>query len=137
MALCNGTADGVAPDDIAVKAGAEFRDALLRLVIYVAESESPGIAESPFEVIEQAPAKVAPHGISFRHRTVKGDQMLLKVHGAGSVPDFVLGVGAVGIGRAVFRDVNGGNIPELRGEPRHPVENGGGPMQSHGMPSRG
>src|SRR6201996_1074498 len=106
----------------AVEMRAELRCALLRRIIHVIETEAQAVAISPFEVVHQAPQKIAAHGEIFRHGPMQTDKVIAQVHDAVCIPDVSVGRKHVGGRAAVFGDVHLLHVPDLAQMPWRPVQ---------------
>nr|GEU28129.1 hypothetical protein [Tanacetum cinerariifolium] len=90
---------------VAVPDGAALERALLGRIVHVDDAEALGVARVPFEVVEQAPQEVTLDVHALQAGVVDGFQVAQHEVDAGVVRHFAVD-DAVGVGHAVFRDVD-------------------------------
>src|SRR6478735_11215317 len=115
-------ADRVARDDIAIKGHAEFGGPALGLEVDVIEPEALVETVYPFEIVHQAPKKIATDRHAFGGGALQLPQIVAQIHDAVEVVDLAVG-GHLGIRRrAVLADIDGIDVPDLGGNSRHPID---------------
>ena len=96
--------------DFAIPVTTIFDDAALGGIVGVDDAEALVIADSPFKVVHEGPDEVAEEGNAFADGLMGLKKVFAQVVEALGVVYLIVFAKRIGEGRAVFGDVDGGNV---------------------------
>src|SRR3984893_12809193 len=116
------SANPVSRNYIAIKRYTEFRRPNLGLKIHPVDPKALFKSKNPFEIIHQTPKEVTANRPALGGGALQLRQVVAKVHNAIEVVDLAFGAPLIGGRRSVLADIDGFDVPDLRRQPRRPID---------------